>query len=89
MGSTADGNAAGKRSGSRHSYLQTIGRLKPGVTLAQAEAELNTIIARLAQPISRNRGHQSSRRAHAGCDHLFGNAKPALWALFAAPGCCC
>jgi putative ABC transport system permease protein len=29
-------------------YLQVIGRLKPGVTLSQAEAELNTIIARVA-----------------------------------------
>ncbi len=67
-------------------FLQAIGRLKPGVTLAQAEAELNTIIARVAA---------QHPETHAGgyrvvltplSDHLFGNVKPALWALFVATG---
>ena len=29
-------------------FLQVVGKLKPGVSLTQAEAELNTIIARVA-----------------------------------------
>src|SRR5437899_4363116 len=28
------------------SFMSAVGRLKPGVTLAQAEAEMNTIVAR-------------------------------------------
>lgn len=65
-------------------YLQAIGRLKPGVTLAQAEAELNTIIARIAvqHPETNANGYRVVLTPLA--DHLFGNAKPALWALFVA-----
>jgi putative ABC transport system permease protein len=67
-------------------YLQAIGRLKPGVTLPQAEAELNTIIARVASqhPETQASGYRVVLTPLA--DHLFGNAKPALWALFAATG---
>jgi putative ABC transport system permease protein len=67
-------------------YLQAIGRLKPGVTLQQAEAELNTIIARIADehPETQASGHRVVLTPLA--DHLFGNAKPALWALFVATG---
>ena len=67
-------------------YLQAIGRLKPGVKLEQAEAELNTIIARVAQ--NHPETQASGRRVVLTplADHLFGNAKPALWALFVATG---
>ena len=67
-------------------YLQVIGRLKPGVTLPQAEAELNTIIARVAaqHPETQASGYRVVLTPLS--DHLFGNAKPALWALFAATG---
>jgi putative ABC transport system permease protein len=67
-------------------YLQAIGRLKHGVSTAQAEAELNTIIGRVAQqhPETQASGHRVVLTPLA--DHLFGNAKPALWALFAATG---
>ena len=67
-------------------YLQVIGRLKPGVTLPQAEAELNTIIARVAaqHPETQAGGYRVVLTPLS--DHLFGNAKPALWALFAATG---
>ncbi|HEY2973900.1 MAG TPA: ABC transporter permease [Pyrinomonadaceae bacterium] len=67
-------------------YLQAIGRLKPGVTVGQAEAELNTIIARVAtqHPETQASGHRVVLTPLA--DHLFGNAKPALWALFVATG---
>ncbi len=67
-------------------YLQVIGRLKAGVTLSQAEAELNTIIARVAaqHPETKADGYRVVLNPLA--DHLFGNAKPALWALLAATG---
>jgi len=67
-------------------YLQAIGRLKPGVTVGQAESELNTIIARVAaaHPERQASGHRVVLTPLA--DHLFGNAKPALWALLVATG---
>lgn len=67
-------------------YLQVIGRLKPGVRLSQAEAELNTIIARVAaqHPETKAGGYRVVLTPLA--DHLFGSAKPALWALFLATG---
>jgi putative ABC transport system permease protein len=67
-------------------YLQVIGRLKPGIAHSQAEAELNTIIARVAaqHPETKAEGYRTVLTPLT--DHLFGNAKPALWALFAATG---
>jgi putative ABC transport system permease protein len=65
-------------------YLQTIGRLKEGVTPAQAEAELNTIIARLAAQYPETRAAGQRVVLTPLADYLFGDAKPALWALFAA-----
>ncbi|MBO0862395.1 MAG: ABC transporter permease [Chloracidobacterium sp.] len=67
-------------------FLQAVGRLKPGVTLYQAEADLNTIIARLAEqyPETESKGHRVVLTPLP--DYLFGDAKPALWALFAATG---
>jgi putative ABC transport system permease protein len=66
--------------------LQAVGRLKQGVTLAQAEADLDTIIARLAEqyPATEAKGHRVVLTPLA--DYLVGDAKPALWALFAATG---
>ena len=65
-------------------YLQAVGRLKDGVTREQAAAELDTIIARLAAqyPETQAAGHRVVLTPLA--DYLFGDAKPALWALFAA-----
>ena len=68
------------------SYLQTVGRLKPGVTLAQAETELNTIIARLASQYPETEATNQRVVLTPVATHLFGNTKPALWALFAATG---
>jgi putative ABC transport system permease protein len=69
-----------------YTFLQAVGRLKPGVTLEQAEADLNTIIARLAEqyPETEAKGHRVVLTTLP--DYLFGDAKPALWALFAATG---
>ena len=45
-------DAAAERRDNR--YLEVITRLKPGVTLAQAQAEMDTINQRLAQTYRRN-----------------------------------
>src|SRR6185369_7151788 len=68
------------------SFLQAVGRLRPGVTLAQAEAEMNTIIARIAaqHPETEAAGHRVVITPLA--THLFGDARPALWLLLAAAG---
>ncbi len=65
-------------------FLQAIGRLKPGVTLQQAEAELNTIIARVAAAHTETEagGHRVVITPLTA--HLFGDARPALWMLLAA-----
>jgi putative ABC transport system permease protein len=65
-------------------FLQAVGRLKPGVTVEQAHAELNTITARLAKqyPEMNSAGHQVVIMPLA--QHIFGNARPALHLLLAA-----
>ncbi len=65
-------------------YLQTVGRLKDGVTREQAAAELDTIIARLAAQYPETQAAGQRVVLTPLADHLFGDAKPALWALFGA-----
>jgi putative ABC transport system permease protein len=67
-------------------FLQAVGRLKPGATPAQAEAELNTIIGRLAaaHPETEAAGHRVVITPAA--EYLFGSARLALWMLLAATG---
>lgn len=65
-------------------FLQAIGRLKPGATIEQANAELNTITERLAKqyPETDANGHRVVITPLA--QHIFGNARPALRLLLAA-----
>ncbi len=67
----------------RHTgYLQVLGRLKPGVSIRQAQADLNTIGARLQQQYPRATGHGASLSSlH---DQVVGNVRPALLVLFGA-----
>ena len=60
-----------------------LGRLKPGVTIAQAQAELTTICRRLEQlyPAS-NEGR--SVEVAALDQEMFGDIRPAVWALLGA-----
>src|SRR5262245_63497966 len=68
------------------SFMTAVGRLKPCVTLAQAEAEMNTIVARIASehPETEAAGHRIVITPLA--EYLFGDARPALWLLLAATG---
>ena len=67
-------------------FLQAVGRLKPGVTLAQAEADMNAVISRIASqhPETQATGHRIVIRPLAA--YLFGDARPALWLLLGATG---
>lgn len=67
-------------------FLQAIGRLKPGVTLGQAKAELDTVIKRVAanHPETNAENHRAVVTPLA--EHIFGNARQALWLLLAASG---
>lgn len=67
-------------------FLQTVGRLKEGVTPAQAEAEMNTVVGRLAEayPETEAVGHRVVLTPLA--DYVFGSARLALWMLLAATG---
>ncbi|HEU4833918.1 MAG TPA: ABC transporter permease [Pyrinomonadaceae bacterium] len=73
---------AGNRN--RH-YLEVLARLKPGVSLAQAQSEMSTIGARLQQqyPQSNAELGVAVQPLH---EHLVGDIKPALLVLLGAVG---
>jgi putative ABC transport system permease protein len=66
-------------------YLEVIGRLKPGVTRQKAQAEMDTIAARLAQqyPADNLRIGIKITPLH---EHIVGDIKPALIVLLGAVG---
>ena len=65
--------------------LHGVGRLKPGVTVEQANADLNRIMATLAEAYpANNKGHGS--RVFSMKERLVGNVQPTLLMLFAAVG---
>jgi len=68
-----------------HTNLRALAALKPGITVAQARAELEEFYARLEKqyPAS-NSGVRSSMAPL--LERMVSNVKPALWILFAAVG---
>ncbi len=66
-------------------YLKVVGRLRPGVTVHQAQAELNNIAGQLAQEYpNTNQGIGVSVVTLP--EHLKGEWRRALWILFGAVG---
>jgi putative ABC transport system permease protein len=69
----------------RGRFLSVVARLKPGVTLEQAGAELKTIETRLGQDVPQyNRGYGAE--VIPVREQLVGNVRPALWVLLGAVG---
>src|SRR5262249_23738564 len=66
-------------------YLSMIGRLQPRVTLAQAQAELDTLAASMQPPNAPERDRWSARVASLQADTV-GSAGPMLWVLLGAVG---
>ncbi len=69
----------------RFHFLRIIGRLKPGVTLGQADAEMKTICARLARIYPDSNENYSSTLVSL-LDELVGSLRPTLIALLVAVG---
>ncbi len=61
-----------------------IGRLKPGVQVQQARAELNGIMRQIAREYPSDYGRDSSVLVEPLRDHLVGPIQTALWVLLAA-----
>ncbi|HYP26759.1 MAG TPA: ABC transporter permease [Blastocatellia bacterium] len=68
----------------RIGFLQAVGRLKPAVTLEQAQAELDTIIRRVAAEHPEMKASAERSVVKPLARHIFGDARPALYLLLAA-----
>ena len=68
----------------RH-YLQVVGRLKPGVTLGQAQTEMSTIASRLEQQYPQSNADLGATVTSLH-EHLVGDIRPALLILLGAVG---
>jgi len=64
-------------------FLRMVGRLKPGVTIQQCEAEMKTIAARLEQQYPKSNTNRSERVFSLHSD-IVGDVRPALISLVAA-----
>ena len=68
-----------------NNYLRVIGRLKPGVTLAQAQADLNAIVARLQQQFPQTNAVRSVRLVSLH-ERVVGDSRQTMLLLFGAVG---
>jgi putative ABC transport system permease protein len=66
-------------------FMLALGRLKPGVTLGQAQQEMKVIASRLAQQYPENQAKRSIRLVNLQ-EQLVGTSRPTLIALLAAVG---
>jgi putative ABC transport system permease protein len=67
-------------------YLSAVARLKPGVSLEQAKAEMETITARLRKQYPETNNNRFNRVVSLQT-HLVGETSRLLWLLFGAVGC--
>ncbi|MFZ0639952.1 MAG: ABC transporter permease [Candidatus Acidiferrales bacterium] len=67
--------------------LRVIARLKPGVTIPQAQADIAHIYANLAKQYPDSNFHSAGAFVEPELQHLVGDVEPALFVLFGAVGC--
>jgi predicted permease len=78
-------DAAGKKTSQRgFDVLSAIGRLKPGVTPEQANADLSLIAAELARQYPDTNMEDSTALVQPELEHMTGDTRPALRVLFGA-----
>lgn len=65
-------------------FISMFGRLRPGVTQAQASADLNAVMLGIAQQFPENKGIGAAVRSFR--DNWLGDVRPALMVLLAAVG---
>jgi len=65
-------------------YLEMIGRMKPGVTVDQAQADLAVIVRNLAQQYPDTNKKMNGAVVVPELEHMVGNTRPALRILFCA-----
>ncbi len=68
-------------------WLLVMGRLKPGVTLQQAQADMNAVAAHIAQANPRSNKGWGATVEPLQNDFLGDNVKHTLWLLLGAVGC--
>jgi predicted permease len=73
------------RSREAHPGIRAIGRLKPGVSREQAQADMNTVAAQLAQIYPRSNAHHGVTMRPLAQD-IVGDVRPALLVLLGAVG---
>jgi predicted permease len=67
--------------------LRVIARMKPGVTVPQAQADIAHIYANLAKQYPDTNLHSAGAFVEPELQHLVGDVEPALFVLFGAVGC--
>lgn len=66
--------------------MSVIGRLKPGTTVAQADADVNAIAVRLAKQYSDTNAHHNSARVESELTALLGDTRTLLLIILGAVG---
>ena len=67
-------------------WLNVMGRLKPGITLVQANADMSAVSANIARAYPRSNTGWGAHVEHLQNDYLGDNVKQTLWLLLAAVG---
>ena len=67
-------------------HLQAVGRLKPGVSVQQARAELNTVMRDIVRENPKEYNDQTVVAVMPLRDYMVGRVRAALWILLAAVG---